>query len=132
MEFYKVSSLLYKAILVFVPNNSRHCCFYCLIINFKFLAQRAAEKAGQTQETTWKKGVICRPCWSACSCRMPLFRIERPENASLWMRIIKGGVYQLSISPFRGPEEERKLLLQANREDAPIAYSHVQMTMPII
>jgi len=45
---------------------------------------------------------------------MPLFRTERPENAPLWLGLEKG-VYQLSISPFRGHEKEREPIVQANQ-----------------
>jgi hypothetical protein len=39
------------------------------------------------------------PALAVLFSRMPLFRIEKPENASLWMRREKG-IYQLIIPLF--------------------------------
>ena len=65
--------------------------------------QRALDPAFASQHSAYlpRVGLVC----------MPLFRIEKPENASLWMRMIKG-IDQLNISLSWGSHEESRQCLQ--------------------
>ena len=53
-------------------------------------ASRTSRVARQTEKATCKKIVIGWRVGVGLVPWMPLFRIEKPEKASLWMRIIKG------------------------------------------